>query len=113
MFCVNCLVTSNLFVGVSFVQVTTADIYLPRRSPRIIEQVQCREEHATEASRKRKGKSVAHDNQKWCRANNYILGRNTSGSIVIGSTDGAGTSTRCNASKLVSQSGIIVPRSTN
>ncbi|KAI3996833.1 hypothetical protein MKX01_021109 [Papaver californicum] len=82
-------------------QVTIADISLPHQSPRVVEQVQYREEHATEASRMKKSKSVAHDNQKRRRANSYIPGRNTSGSIVIGSTVGAGTSTWCNVTKQV------------
>ncbi|XP_026443546.1 uncharacterized protein LOC113343642 isoform X1 [Papaver somniferum] len=59
------------------------------------------EDHATEASRK--GKSVALDNQKHPRANRYIPGWNTLGSIVIGSIDGDGTNTMCN----VMEQGIL------
>ncbi|RZC75200.1 hypothetical protein C5167_050685 [Papaver somniferum] len=61
-------------------QISVADLSLSRRSPRIVEQLQCLEEHAVEASRKRKGKSVAHDNQS--RPNSCISGRNTLESIV-------------------------------
>lgn len=63
-------------------QISVADLSLSRRSPRIVEQLQCLEEHAVEASRKRKGKSVAHDNQKQSRPNSCISGRNTLESIV-------------------------------
>ncbi|RZC52279.1 hypothetical protein C5167_020702 [Papaver somniferum] len=60
-----------------------SDIRLPRRSPRIVEQVnQIREDHATEASRKRKGKEVAHDKQKQSRANSYVPDRNTLEGLV-------------------------------
>lgn len=45
--------------------------------------------HAAEASRKRKGKSVAvYQAPKQRRANNCVPGRNTSKAIVIGSRDG-------------------------